>query len=911
MRYSILLLLLIAGLFQGFAQRFSPEIDNYTFGDNQNWDIHVDAQGLVLVANNEGLIVFNGQQSELLELPGQTIIRSVFPDDERIYTGSYEEFGFWKRDDYGEYQYTSLTALIRPSEDINSEEFWQILKFQDQIIFRSFGGVYIYDGTRIEKVAQSDGVSAMTVFGNRLLVDHPQGGFAAVVDSELVILPEFEAYAQQQISQLASFEDQLFFYVESGSAVIYDGDVFSALPSSINTLLLREVLNKVSFIDRDYLAFGTIKQGLMFYQLRTQETQFINKESGLNNNTVLGIHYSQGNLWAALDNGFSKVDLDSPFRYYFDLSGDLGTVYDIAYYNKAYYLASNTGIYSFNEADELQLIQNSEGHVWNLQILDGRLFAGHNNGTYEIDQSRILPRDITSGGVYQFVPIPDLRNTYLLCTYSGIFKMHLGALIPQISKVTGVDFPINDIIFADDRTIWATHPYKGLYRLTLDEDYTQILEREDFTEHPQLTQYRTTILEANQKVLFNNSEEWLRFDEKAEENDNFIPLPQLAKMKSIGREEEGFWFFKSAGAPSIFLLDDQFNEKYQISDVELMEHMVVNYEKIIAQNDSIRLVNLNDGFAYFNINNLAESVTKAPRIHKFYSPSSSYPVVQESYEIPFRQSRSLTLEVYTPETFGNTLTYHLTGEEEQQEAVQDGLIQLRNLDYGDYLLKIYNARPGGSEGEEKQIALTILPPWYYSAFAKASYVVLILLLLFFVYRINRKKVKQELAQLKRQYTRETQKKIFELEKSNLEREIGNKKKELTNSVASIIKKNETIIQLRNELERLKEVSTNPYRTKMILASSKKTIHNQKDWSQFELNFRQINADFFDNLVAVHPKISTRDLKLCAYIKTGLTSKEIAPLMGISVRGVELRRYRLRKKLGMNAEESFQDYFQSF
>lgn len=76
---------------------------------------------------------------------------------------------------------------------------------------------------------------------------------------------------------------------------------------------------------------------------------------------------------------------------------------------------------------------------------------------------------------------------------------------------------------------------------------------------------------------------------------------------------------------------------------------------------------------------------------------------------------------------------------------------------------------------------------------------------------------------------------------------------------------------------------------------------------FETNFNELHEDFFKDILKNYPKLTSKDLKLCSYLKMNLTSKEIAPLMGISVRGVEVHRYRLRKKMGLNKKENLTNF----
>ncbi len=80
-----------------------------------------------------------------------------------------------------------------------------------------------------------------------------------------------------------------------------------------------------------------------------------------------------------------------------------------------------------------------------------------------------------------------------------------------------------------------------------------------------------------------------------------------------------------------------------------------------------------------------------------------------------------------------------------------------------------------------------------------------------------------------------------------------------------------------------------------------------DWNQFAIHFDQVHANFLTNLKEKYTNLSPNDLKLCAYLKLNLSSKEIAQLLNITPRAVEVSRYRLRKKLGLKPEMNLFDF----
>jgi len=156
--------------------------------------------------------------------------------------------------------------------------------------------------------------------------------------------------------------------------------------------------------------------------------------------------------------------------------------------------------------------------------------------------------------------------------------------------------------------------------------------------------------------------------------------------------------------------------------------------------------------------------------------------------------------------------------------------------------------------------------------------------------------------------------IMKLQNENLHAEISHKNMQLADSTLSIIKKNEVLIEIKNELEKQKEELGVRYPARYLQRLTTlidKNISNDNDWEMFEALFDQAHENFFKRLKQSFPDLTQSDLKLCAYLKLNLSSKEIAPLLNISIRGVEIRRYRLRKRLSLATDENLVAYIMQF
>ncbi|WP_432714112.1 helix-turn-helix transcriptional regulator [Pedobacter sp.] len=133
----------------------------------------------------------------------------------------------------------------------------------------------------------------------------------------------------------------------------------------------------------------------------------------------------------------------------------------------------------------------------------------------------------------------------------------------------------------------------------------------------------------------------------------------------------------------------------------------------------------------------------------------------------------------------------------------------------------------------------------------------------------------------------------------LQTELASLKRELANSALSLIYKNELLQKISIELGQLKDLNGNllpEERYRKILKMIDDASNDEQDWTLFEKTFNEAHENFFKKIKQQHPHLVPNDLKLCAFLHMNMSSKEIASLLNISLRGVEIRRYRLRKKL---------------
>ena len=133
---------------------------------------------------------------------------------------------------------------------------------------------------------------------------------------------------------------------------------------------------------------------------------------------------------------------------------------------------------------------------------------------------------------------------------------------------------------------------------------------------------------------------------------------------------------------------------------------------------------------------------------------------------------------------------------------------------------------------------------------------------------------------------------------------------------NFVRKNEMLTEIKSEIIKvaamLKGEGVRESKQQLILINSKIDSNIQSDevLKRIEEQFDLIHNNFMKRLHEKHPELSNNERMMCAYLKMNLSTKEIAPLLNLSVRGVETIRYRLRKKFGLEREDNLTDYLEN-
>tara|TARA_R110002012_G_scaffold72738_2_gene185817 strand:- start:15727 stop:18483 length:2757 start_codon:yes stop_codon:yes gene_type:complete len=918
MLFRLFTLVLLLTCWWVSGQQLLPPIQNYQLldykGGSKNWDLSVNEKGELFVANNKGLLHFNGEEWSLNKLPNNTIIRSVESIGDRVYTGSYEEFGYWAKNEFGELDYTSLTHLIE-EHTFTSEEFWEIFPSKNgKVMFRSFSAIYAYGNDEISVVDPTEVVSDFIEFKDHLVVAGGSLGLFEVKGEALEPLPDQGLLIGKTVNDMALFEGELLIGTKLHGCFLYDGKTLAPWSAPLNKELKQHQLNKITPLGGGLLGFGTIKNGMYLYDSASNQYRVLNRESGLQNNTVLSSLLFNDQLWLGLDNGIARVRLNNSISYYTDYTGSLGMVYDIAWFNNTLFLGSNTGVFYF-EGNQLKFVEGSQGHVWDLEVLEGELLCGHNTGTYKVSKDSFEILSEISGG-YQLIKVPDQNNTYVQGTYNGLAMFHkLENGEWEVKRIEGFGAPVKQLCFETPDILWVAHPYKGFFRIHFEEGaYDRIDRVQSFGHEDAPSEYNVKLYNIKNKIVLNSEGTWYGYNPIGDHIEKFDEFAEYRNKELLFYDEAYFWFVDDEEQKTIIHTNLR-GDSLIVTDLPLRERLAPDSQKMVEFNDSISYITLNDGFAEINDLHLKSNSElqeiPVPGFMMMRDQKQKYSISGGAVEVPFRHSKSITVEIASPEYISPHYYYELHGPQEYSEYSENGFINFQNLPFGDYSLKVATVGVGDAISDFNTFNFQIAPPWYFSWWSLFIYAALALLTGYLVRRHNRRKLDRKHRELEERMYHEQQERMAKIEKEELAKEVKLKQNELASTTLNIARKNEVILELKNMLVMNKDKFSNSQRYRTFIKKLNSSIEDTEDWKRFEVNFKELHEDFFERLLKSYPSLTPKDLKLCAYLKMNLSTKEIAPLMGITVRGVEIHRYRLRKKLDMDSSENLSNFLITF
>ncbi len=561
--------------------------------------------------------------------------------------------------------------------------------------------------------------------------------------------------------------------------------------------------------------------------------------------------------------------------------------------------------------------------MWDYKIIDDKLFVGHNSGTIIIEKDRIRNSSKHSGA-YCIARHPQDPNILIQGTYNDIVVYKKLNDHWQFSHpIKGFSNLIRFIEFDHLGNLWASHVYQGIFKLTLNENMDSVMsiKHYDIIDSNNETIRNSRAFKVEGRIVITTGKQMYTYDDL---NDSIIPYNEfntnLGEYKSAHRivasTNHRYWFINKGGLACFHIRPDKIENIKSYPKSLFHDHLIPGHENVVQINDSNIIVCMENGYSLLNMLNEEEGIeiSKHALVLRKVSISDrnkNVDIIKPTINkivIPNRKN-NLKLQYSFPILNGDPIVFQYKIEgllDEWSSPTEKPIFELTRIPPGDYKIFVKALNNWQKSSQIHQLNVTVSPPWFRSWPAIFSYVILLTSMLILSKRITTRKVK--LKERRKQDIKE--KELIQLRNEKLRSELSHKSQQLASSTMGIIKKNEFLLSLKAKIRKQKEALGSRFPDKYyqnLISKIDENISGQDDWKLFEANFEQAHETFLQTLKSKYPELTPSDLRLCAYLRVNLTCKEIAPLLGISVRGVENHRYRLRKKLQLSPETNLIDF----
>lgn len=902
-------------------QNFSP---NDYQAETQNWGIAQGQDKSLYIANNQGLLVFNRWAQKRYPSPNNSIMRSVYVSGKTLYTGCYMEFGFWEKDSCANLHYTSLSQKIK-DQLLPDEHFWKIIGYQQWILFQSLNRIYIYDTLQdcFNIVKSDQSITKLYEVSHQILYQESGKGLFRLEKGKGTLLSNHPVFKNEVVVNIFEYGEGYLCQTLNKGFFLLSND--NLTPWATDPRLTNLSIYCSLRLQDGCFVLGTIGEGCYILSSEGNIISHLERRNGLLNNTVLSLFEDiDQNIWLGLDNGLSVVNYKSPYRVYSDVDGVFGTVYASALHQGHLYLGTNQGLYVKTQpsTDEFKLIQGTQGQVWTLQIFDNQLFCGHNSGTFIVsgNQAKLIADKM---GTWVIEPIADQPQLLLQGNYEGLNVLEKsGGTWHYRNTLEGFDISSRYLVLRPDHQLFVNHELRGLYQLTLSDDYRKVLASKKMENVP--LSANSGIVALNNRCLYFSESGLYAYDTLSGQfvldesmSHRLLEDDLYVSGKMLNQDNAYLWFFTRDNV--IALSAGKISEEPIMQRIALplsIRENRVGYENLVALDDERFLLGTNNGYIIMQPNRITDDTEKVQLVSveksKKNYETAALPI--DGHKLKIKSNENNIRFTFTVPVFERiTLVkyqYQLAGMYEQwSEWSQESWAQFNNLPSGQYTFKV-RAKVGNQPTDNVvSYSFYITRPWYSSRVMLGVYLVLVLALLRCVHHIycNRiKRISERNERGKKLLQLQNEQEIIKLKNQNLNQEVASKNRELVSSTMAVMEKTELLKTIRQQLQQ--ESSNGAIRSTVNIID--RNMEKNRDWEALQEAFNLADRDFLTKLKALHPTLTPNDLKLCVYLRLNLSSKEIAPLLSISPQSVEIKRSRLRKKLALKREVNLTEYIMS-
>ncbi len=943
-----------------------PNIKNYQQQDYaagaQNWDVVQSTDGRMYFGNYLGLLQYDGVNWNLkLTLANKSTVWGLAIDDnDRIYLGGNQEIGYAIQNDKNQFKYVSLQNDL-PKEKRLHTIIWDVIIDENRVIYQASESLIIYENSELKVIEAPKLITYCAKVDDKVIVVDRDMGFYYLEEDKLVSINTNITLNYYDVCFILPYNGSKYLIgTQRNGVYIFDGSELKPWNEVLNSQIFKKyVLSCATMILKDSYAVGTEENGFILLDKNGAILQHLTVSKGLENNSITSlVKDNSGNLWATLFSGISYIEYNSPFSFIgTECNLPKASSYTSILKENLFYVGTNQGLFAakwplvnngYKPFDSFEKICG--GHVWGLYELDKQLFMANHNGLYLVNERNIEKLDANNRGAWVVTPIPGKSGKYLLGTYEGLHLLEKKDNQWTLSnKLKGFNESIREMMFCNDY-LWVVHGLQGVYQLKLNKDLTSLTIVNFFNDKNQLpSNFFNSVFNIDNEFYL-GTQEGLYFLDK--EESRFVKEKHFSKI--VGDEtlvrrfnklcENKYFFVKNfdnketMGVISSYP-DKSFSVKSEVFNllrgrlVPAFEHVnyinsknifITSKQGVILYNDDFE-INSNTNFAT-NISEVIcsknDSILFGGRTFVDFNDKN-----EDNHSVLKYNLNAIRINYASAFYMKQKETYYQTWlqgyEDNWSTWSTNHSREFTNLREGVYTFNVRAKNVLGNISEVGTYTFEVLPPWFRSIPMLIFYTLIILSILTLFTTLLRKRLlaihnkveeskQEELETFKSNYKKkqiEIESQLIKIQNDKLKAEVEHKTNELKSSTMHLLQTTETLNEIKERVKTIIPYSNQDIKNKLnkLLNEIDEAKEKSDRWENFELLFEQLHDDFNKKLKEKYPNLTKRDIRLIAYLRMNLTTKEIAPLMGITIRAVDSIRYRIRKKLELKATQDLTNF----
>ena len=759
---KVLALLLIAGAHTVVGQPDGQEGGGIPFPSQhyappeyqqspQNWDVVQDDRGLIYVANNDGVLQYDGERWRLIPTTTGTFVRSLATDS-LVFVGAKGDFGYLRPDSLGVLRYRSLYEHV-PEKKRDFKDVWGTHVLEDGVYYQSNRYLFRWDGTEITSWSSGTKFHTSFVADGTLYVREQDRGLLRMRDDSLEVVPGGETFRQTPIYMMARHPDgDLLVATQNEGLLLYDGTTFRPFAPELTSYLQEKNLYHGRRLPGDRYALATLKGGVLVIDAEGEVVHALDGSSLLPDKVVNHVFADrEGQLWMALNSGgVFRVNLNTPLTLHDESTGLEGAVRGVYQPNDTVYVATGSGLYVLRDRGKRELGKQAHFErrgnlplVWDMIAVNGDLLvATQTKGAFKID-GRNKRRVADWAFTYDFSSPAGTEIVYA-GTRSGLKGLRQGQNGWTSFPISGVQGEIRSLAIEGPRTFWMSTTEGTVIRGRLSSDRRRVTSTTRYGAQEGLPKGSKGVSVVNDRVTVWSKRGFFRIDNPEQTPDAWQFVRSASLLPDIeGADALRVNSFQVNGDTFWVIVGDRVfrghHKEGGVSDWKTVDFL--NFPKsedtrlFVGRDSTLWLGDQRRLFRYAlarrafvepqtaSFSALVRQVTTLRRRRVVYGGHSSGLAGDSSLTVPY--GRDVRVDVAAP-LYGpveaHQYRYKLAGRTDAWTDWTDKASQrYRNLWEGTYRLRVQARNDRGRISKTASLTLNVLPPWYRSVWAYFFY----------------------------------------------------------------------------------------------------------------------------------------------------------------------------------------------